>query len=62
METVLRWLEVFVTRFFIQQFKRSAMPDGPQGGICGIVAAGRLADAKRRIGSYVGGGNPAAQV
>ncbi len=30
--TLLRWLEVFVTRFFSQQFKRSAMPDGPKVG------------------------------
>ena len=60
-ETILQWLEVFVTRFFSQQFKRSAMPDGPQGGIYGIVAARRLANAKRRIGGYVAGGNQAAQ-
>ena len=29
---ILRWLTVFVRRFFTQQFKRSAMPDGPKVG------------------------------
>lgn len=29
-EDVDRWLEVFLTRFFREQFKRSAMPDGPR--------------------------------
>jgi len=29
---LLRWLEVFYARFFAQQFKRSAMPDGPKVG------------------------------
>ena len=28
-ETLLKWLEVFVKRFFAQQFKRSCLPDGP---------------------------------
>jgi NAD+ synthase (glutamine-hydrolysing) len=27
---VLRWLEVFVRRFFSSQFKRSALPNGPK--------------------------------
>jgi len=27
---ILRWLKVFYTRFFAQQYKRSAMPDGPK--------------------------------
>ena len=31
-ETVLRWLRVFVRRFFTQQFKRSCLPDGPAAG------------------------------
>ena len=30
--TILRWLKVFVRRFFAQQFKRSCMPDGPKVG------------------------------
>ena len=29
---ILRWLEVFIKRFFAQQFKRSCMPDGPKVG------------------------------
>ncbi len=29
---ILKWLEVFIKRFFSQQFKRSAMPDGPKVG------------------------------
>lgn len=31
-ETILRWLRVFVRRFFGQQFKRSCLPDGPKVG------------------------------
>jgi NAD+ synthase (glutamine-hydrolysing) len=30
--TIRKWLEVFFRRFFSQQFKRSAMPDGPKVG------------------------------
>ena len=30
--TILKWLRVFFGRFFSQQFKRSAMPDGPKVG------------------------------
>lgn len=34
-ETILKWLKVFYRRFFSQQFKRSALPDGPKvGSIC----------------------------
>ncbi len=29
-DTVLKWLKVFLRRFFAQQFKRSCMPDGAQ--------------------------------
>ena len=33
--TVKKWLTTFYRRFFSQQFKRSAMPDGPKvGSIC----------------------------
>jgi len=28
--TIAKWLEVFVRRFFAQQYKRSCMPDGPK--------------------------------
>jgi NAD+ synthase (glutamine-hydrolysing) len=38
--TILRWLEVFVTRFFSQQFKRSAMPDGPKVGSVALSPRG----------------------
>ena len=30
--TIVKWLRLFLTRFFAQQFKRSAMPDGPKVG------------------------------
>ncbi|MCD8351260.1 MAG: NAD(+) synthase [Planctomycetaceae bacterium] len=29
---ILRWLKVFIRRFFAQQFKRSCLPDGPKIG------------------------------
>lgn len=38
--TILRWLEVFVRRFFTQQFKRSAMPDGPKVGSVALSPRG----------------------
>ena len=31
-ETLLHWLKNFYRRFFIQQFKRSCLPDGPKVG------------------------------
>ena len=31
-DTLLRWLENFCRRFFVQQFKRSCLPDGPKVG------------------------------
>ena len=31
-ETIMKWLKKFYWRFFSQQFKRSAMPDGPKVG------------------------------
>ena len=31
-ETILKWLRVFIRRFFTQQFKRSCLPDGPKVG------------------------------
>ena len=31
-ETLLKWLKVFIRRFFTQQFKRSCLPDGPKIG------------------------------
>lgn len=35
--TITRWLEVFIRRFFGNQFKRSALPNGPK-----VVAGGSL--------------------
>ncbi len=29
---ILKWLKVFIKRFFSQQFKRSCLPDGPKVG------------------------------
>ena len=37
---LLRWLELFVRRFFSQQFKRSAMPDGPKVGSVALSPRG----------------------
>jgi NAD+ synthase (glutamine-hydrolysing) len=37
---ILRWLELFVRRFFSQQFKRSAMPDGPKVGSVALSPRG----------------------
>jgi NAD+ synthase (glutamine-hydrolysing) len=32
---IIRWMKVFLKRFFSQQFKRSCMPDGPKiGSVC----------------------------
>ncbi len=31
-ETIKKWLNLFIKRFFTQQFKRSCMPDGPKVG------------------------------
>ncbi len=38
--TILRWLGVFYRRFFSQQFKRSAMPDGPKVGSVALSPRG----------------------
>ena len=38
--TILRWLKVFFRRFFSQQFKRSAMPDGPKVGLVSLSPRG----------------------
>ena len=31
-DVILKWLKIFVRRFFAQQFKRSCLPDGPKVG------------------------------
>jgi NAD+ synthase (glutamine-hydrolysing) len=37
---ILRWLGTFYRRFFAQQFKRSAMPDGPKVGSVALSPRG----------------------
>ncbi len=39
-EVILHWMEVFFRRFFSQQFKRSAMPDGPKVGSVSLSPRG----------------------
>jgi NAD+ synthase (glutamine-hydrolysing) len=39
---ILKWLKVFVRRFYSQQFKRSAMPDGPKVGSISLSPRGDL--------------------
>lgn len=41
-ETIVHWLKVFYRRFFSQQFKRSAMPDGPKVGSVSLSPRGDL--------------------
>ena len=37
-DTIRRWLEVFVKRFMSNQFKRTAMPNGPKIGSGGSLS------------------------
>ena len=39
-EELKRWLEIFIRRFFISQFKRSCMPDGPAVGTISLSPRG----------------------
>jgi len=39
-ETLLKWLHNFYRRFFIQQFKRSCLPDGPKVGSVSLSPRG----------------------
>lgn len=39
-QTIRRWLKVFLRRFFTQQFKRSAIPDGPKVGTVSLSPRG----------------------
>ncbi|MCR5716986.1 MAG: NAD(+) synthase [Lachnospiraceae bacterium] len=41
-EVILKWLKVFVRRFFAQQFKRSCLPDGPKVGSVAVSPRGDL--------------------
>lgn len=38
--TIRRWLRVFITRFFANQWKRSVMPDGPKVGSVALSPRG----------------------
>ncbi|MBR1804365.1 MAG: NAD(+) synthase, partial [Muribaculaceae bacterium] len=38
--TIKHWLTTFVRRFFSQQFKRSALPDGPKVGSVSLSPRG----------------------
>ncbi|MDR0840022.1 MAG: NAD(+) synthase [Christensenellaceae bacterium] len=37
---ILKWLKVFIRRFFAQQFKRSCLPDGPKVGSVALSPRG----------------------
>ncbi len=39
-DVVLKWLKIFIRRFFSQQFKRSAMPDGVKVGSVSLSPRG----------------------
>ena len=39
-ETINKWLKVFITRFFRNQWKRSVMPDGPKVGSIALSPRG----------------------
>ena len=39
-EEILHWMELFFRRFFSQQFKRSALPDGPKVGSVSLSPRG----------------------
>lgn len=39
-EVIVKWLKVFLRRFFAQQFKRSCMPDGPKVGSINLSPRG----------------------
>lgn len=41
-ETIWKWLKNFYRRFFMQQFKRSCLPDGPKVGTVGVSPRGDL--------------------
>lgn len=41
-ETIKKWLDKFIHRFFTQQFKRSALPDGPKVGSISLSPRGDL--------------------
>lgn len=51
-EEIKKWLDKFMHRFFTQQFKRSALPDGPKVGSISLSPRGDLrmpSDASKNI-------------
>lgn len=51
-DVILKWLKNFYRRFFMQQFKRSCLPDGPKVGTVAVSPRGDLrmpSDASARI-------------
>lgn len=41
-EVILKWLQIFIRRFFSQHFKRSCLPDGPKVGTVAVSPRGDL--------------------
>ena len=41
-QVILKWLKIFYKRFFVQQFKRSCLPDGPKVGSVALSPRGDL--------------------
>jgi NAD+ synthase (glutamine-hydrolysing) len=41
-DELIKWLDKFIKRFFTQQFKRSALPDGPKVGTISVSPRGDL--------------------
>ena len=41
-KTIDKWLNMFIRRFFSQQFKRSCLPDGPKVGTISVSPRGDL--------------------
>jgi len=41
-DEIVKWLDKFIKRFFTQQFKRSALPDGPKVGTISLSPRGDL--------------------
>jgi NAD+ synthase (glutamine-hydrolysing) len=39
-DDIRKWLHVFLTRFFAQQYKRSCLPDGPKVGTVSLSPRG----------------------
>ena len=51
-EELLKWLQLFYSRFFANQYKRSCLPDGPKVGTVSVSPRGDLrmpSDAKAKL-------------